>query len=253
MRSSGQSGRVLAPVVAMALLLGGCSQKVVRAGAGGTAPALSEGGTAHIRGVSDPNAQFTLISREPANGPAKPATANGQATEESSGEAQCRTSDLAIYETAASMDGNARTLTLALKNRGTAVCRISGQPTITLEDEAGVAIGGIALSRASLSGSSGAAVSVETASSGPAGAAPVVDVRLPPDGEASFKIGWTSGEGCPVVSRLRIRPSAEEVVSAGGASGERNSEGSGFITVNRPLRVCDGRVVITALRVGGAT
>jgi hypothetical protein len=151
------------------------------------------------------------------------------------------------------MDGNARTLTLALKNRGTAVCRISGHPTITPEDQAGVAIGGIAIGEANLSGSSGAAVHVETASSSPAAGAPVVDVRLPPDGEASFNIGWTSGEGCPVVSRLRIRPSAEEVVSTGGASGERNSEGPGFITVNHPLRVCDGRVVITALRVGGAT
>jgi hypothetical protein len=249
-----QTARVLASAAMLTLLVGGCSQKVVHANAAGTAPALNEGGTAHIRGVSDPNAQFTLISREPANGPAnaKAATANVQVTEESPGEAPCRISDLELYETAASMNGDARTLTLALKNRGTSVCRISGHPAITLEDEGGMAVGGIVIGEANLSGSSGAAVHSETASSSPAVAAPVVDVRLPPDGAASFDIQWTSGEGCPVVSRLRVRPSEKDVVSDGSASDEGNTEGPGFITVNRPLKVCGGRVVITALRVGGA-
>src|SRR5277367_2816428 len=120
MRNGGQVARVLVPAVMMTLVLGGCSQKVVRANAAGTAPALSEGETAHIRGVSDPNAQFTLISRDPSNVPANAKTTpvGAQAREEIPGAAQCRTSDLQVYESAASMDGDARTLTLTLKNRG---------------------------------------------------------------------------------------------------------------------------------------
>jgi hypothetical protein len=60
---------------------------------------------------------------------------------------------------------------------------------------------------------------------------PDAEITIAPRDEAWFEVGWTTGPGCPVVSRISV--------SAPGASQS--------FTVNHPLTVCDGRVQITTL------
>jgi hypothetical protein len=225
----------LLSMAALPLFAAGCSQTVARGSAAANAPTLGAEGQAHIRGVSDPNAPFTLVDRTKS-------TTTGSFSEGENAAIPCGASTLQMYEAAASMNGDARVVTLAFKNRGSAVCRLSGYPSIELQDESGVGIAGIAIRQTSALSLSGTVVGrVEDASAG----APV-DVVLRPSAEATFEIGWSSGDGCPLVSRFTVAVPGEA------ASGDNASTFSGSFTVNHPLNVCNGEVRVTALMASGA-
>ncbi len=210
-----------------------------------SAPGLNGESQAHIRGVSDPNAPFTLINRTNPTG-ATTAAATGGAN--SVAVAACRAGELQVYEAAASTNGDARVVRLALKNNGAAACRLSGYPAIELQDEHGAAIASIAVRQtgaASLSGTVAAPVREAAAQSGAASAA--VDVVLRPAGEASFEIGWSTGDGCPLVSHFTVAlPAAQDAGSEGSPSL------AGTFTINRKLNVCNGEMEVTALRPAGS-
>lgn len=237
--------------LASLLLATGCTPNAVRGKTSASAPALNGEAQAHIRGVSDPNAPFTLVSRANATVATTATAANAAAGGSEANPvaaAACRAADLQVYEAAASMKGEARVVRLALKNNGATACRLSGYPAIALEDEHGVTIASIAVRQtgaASLSGTVAAPVREAAVESGAASAA--VDVVLRPEGEASFEIGWLSGDACPLVSRFTVAlPAARETAS------EVNPSLSGTFTINRALNVCNGEMQITALRAAGS-
>jgi len=236
------SSRVWVVTAALiALLAAGCTQNAVRSKTSGSAPALSGEGQAHIRGVSDPNAPFTLIDRTK--------TAAGTAAtggEGDSAAAPCQAADLQVYEAAASMNGQTRTVRLALKNIGANSCRLNGYPAIELEDENGAAIANIAVRQTGAASLSGAVVAPVVKTSSGTAASSAVDIVLRAGSQASFEIGWSSGEGCPLVSRFTV------ALPETPASGEESAAPSGSFTINRALNVCNGEMQVTALRAGGA-
>jgi hypothetical protein len=106
---------------------------------------------------------------------------------------------------------------------------LGGYPTISLLDQNGTPVASVVVDR----------VTASTLSAklrqGPLPAAttpPEAEVTLQPQGEAWFQLGWATGDGCPVVSRI--------TVSAPGSSQT--------FAVNHPLTVCEGHVQITTLR-----
>jgi hypothetical protein len=243
---------VSVPVAVLLLLAAGCNQNAVRGKTASSAPGLNGESQAHIRGVSDPNAPFTLINRSNATGATGATAASGAGAAASGanpGEVTaCRAADLQVYEAAASTNGDARVVRLALKNNGATPCRLSGYPVIELQDELGAAIASIAVRQtgaASLSGTVAAPVREAAAQSGAASAA--VDVVLRPAGEASFEIGWSTGDGCPLVSHFTVGlPVARDAGSGG------NPSLAGTFSINRALNVCNGEMQVTALRAAAA-
>jgi hypothetical protein len=237
-------------VPAAMLLLAGCTQNAVRGTTAGSAPALNGESQAHIRGVSDPNAQFTTLVSRPKT--SAPAAAAGSGSVTVSATTACRAADLQVYEAAASMNGVARVVRLALKNNGASACSLSGYPAIELQDEHGVAIASIAVRQtgaSSLSGTIAAPVREAALAEGGSAAseAGAVDVVLRPAGEASFEIGWSTGETCPVVSRFTVAlPAARDAASTASPSL------AGTFTINRALNVCNGEMQVTALRAVGS-
>jgi hypothetical protein len=225
---------------ALALLLAqGCSQMRAPGTASSTAPTLVEDTEPHIRGVSDPNAQFTLIDRTRGV-----AVTQQNPVRDSASLSVCEPSSLQVYEAAASTNGAERSLRLAFKNRGETACRLAGSPSIVLEDENGAAIASISVRQTGESSVSGvvAAPSSQTASASP-GTPRAVDIVLSPSGEASFEIQWSSGDECPLVSSIAIGIGAPATASATSASG---------YSINRPLKVCNGEVQITSLLSGAS-
>jgi hypothetical protein len=224
------TSRILASVVILPLVAAGCSQTAVRGPAGATAPALSGESPAHIRGVSDPNAQFTLIDR----------TKSSSQTPGSDGQSvapPCTTASLQVYEVGASLHGNDHVIRLAFKNYGDASCSLSGYPGIELQDERGLPIASIAVRQtgsASLTGTVATAVET-TATSSP------VAILLRPSRAATFEIGWSSGEECPLVSRIMISMPRLPVVQQG------QNLVSGSFTISHPLSVCGGAVQVSTL------
>jgi hypothetical protein len=220
---------------ALALILAqGCSQAHAPGTASANAPGLGEDGQAHIRGVSDPNAPFTLIDRTKAH--------QEIPAEDPSSAPECGASSLQFYEAAASMNGADRTLRLALKNRGESACQLSGFPSIALLDDHGSAIASISVrqtGRSTVSGVVSAPANQPVSST----ATPGVNVVLRPSGEASFEIRWSSGDDCPLVSRLAIG-------IAGTA--EANAPLTNTFTINRPLKVCNGELRVTAFLSGSS-
>jgi hypothetical protein len=215
----------------VSLMAVGCSQNAVRRPAVATAPSVSGEAQAHIRGVSDPNAQFTLSQRTTEPSATGAATAAASAT-------PCSASSLQVYEAAASMNGDNRTLRLAFKNRGEAACSLSGYPAIELQDDRGVPVASIAVHQ---TGSASLSGTVGSSAQNAAETEPVMIV-LRPSSEATFEIGWLSGDGCPVVSRFSIAM-PRTVVSG--------STFSGSFLISHPVNVCKGEVMVTSLAMSG--
>lgn len=158
--------------------------------------------------------------------------------------ALCAPSSLQVYEAAATIDGDQRGLRLAIKNHGEAACHLAGSPTISLEDASGVAIAGIAIRRTGVASLIGVvAPPMREALSPEVGPARSVDFVLPPSGEASFEIGWSSGDGCPEVSSIAVGVASAS--KAEGASAPR-------FAIHHPLRVCGGEVRVTSLLAGSS-
>jgi hypothetical protein len=238
MKNLFQIAQTVTSVAFLPLFIAGCSQNAVRIKNSAMAPSLSDGSQAHIRGVSDPNAPFTLLDRNKTS-------AKQAFSDDESGAGTCRPSNLQVYEAAASMNGDSRVVRLAFKNRGTATCRLSGYPAIELDNEKGTAIANIAVRQiggTSLSGNVTTPVRETAAVS--VGVSQAVDVVLRPSAEASFEIGWSSGDGCPLVSRIVIALPATTANAAG------NAALAGSFAVNHPLNVCNGEIRMTALSAG---
>ncbi len=225
-----QSRSALLSAAILPLLAFGCSQTTSRGNSAANAPTLSSEGQAHIRGVSDPNAPFTLIDRTKS-------TPSAAVTESESAAIPCGASTLQMYESSASADGNKRIVTLAFKNRSAETCRLSGYPRIELQDETGTAIASIAIRQTSALTLSGTVVSPtqETAQ------APV-EVILRPSASATFQIGWSSGEECALVSGFTVEIPA----------GESTRTAIEPFAVSHPLNVCNSEILITALTTSGA-
>jgi hypothetical protein len=222
------------PVTALVSLFAiGCTQRNALGNSPRVAPTLAEE-HARIHGVSDPNAPFLLIDRttvykEVSTAQVDTATPNS-----------CGAADLQVYETAAVVNGNRRILTIAFENRGATACSISGYPEVQLQDEDGNALANIAIRQTSTLTLAGTVV----ASTEGRAPSPVVIV-LRPSGEATFQVGWSSGEGCPVVSRLTV------AVPDHAKSTEATKPAVESLSIDRPLTVCDGEVRVTALTSDG--
>jgi hypothetical protein len=225
-------------------LAAGCSQSAVRGKAGASAPTLTAEGQAHIRGVSDPNAPFTLVDRS--------STASRQNSRPGDEAAlPCQPSDLQIYEAGAAMKGSNRVLTLAIKNRSTASCRLSGYPAIELHDENGGTVATIAVHQTGALELSGSVVSAAKEVSTTAEVTKAEDTSqkfdliLRPSTAGTFQLGWTSGDECPVVSSFTVAlaPSHSDIPG---------SVLTGSFTISHSLNVCNGEIRVTSLTLGGS-
>ena len=205
-------------------LAAGCARSSMHGSAAASAPTLSEDSPAHIRGVSDPNAQFTLIDRT-----ARPATPQ-PSVDAQSGPA-CDASALRVYEVAAQMDGDSRIVKLAFVNRGETACALAGFPSIALFDDAGRRVAGIAIQQTGSMSFSGRVEASASPTQAP------LKVLLAPRGEAYFQIGWSTGDQCPTVSRFSVKAPGAVDLPAG--------ETDDSFTIDRPLTVCGGQMRIT--------
>jgi hypothetical protein len=146
----------------------------------------------------------------------------------------CDSKNLSVTEIAAAVNGKYRAVKLAFDNQGLTACRLGGYPSISLLEQDGTPVVSVVVDRVTASTLSAqlapAAAPQNTAQTENAGK-PGAQVLLAPKGEAWFQIGWSTGDGCPVVSRISVS-----------APGTTES-----FTVSHPLTICDGRVQITTL------
>jgi len=145
------------------------------------------------------------------------------------------------------MNGAERSLRLAFKNRGQAACRLNAAPSIALLDQDGTPMASITIKQTGESSLSGAVtgpvqgVAATSSSAGNNNSGNNLDVVLRPSSEASLQIGWSSGEGCPLVSRFAIG-----IPDAGSA----DSNVPIVFTIEHPVTVCGGEVRVTSLLAG---
>jgi len=211
---------------AMWPFLEGCSHST-HAALKGNAPLLQQDAPLHARGGANPNAPYTLANTTPQLVKRPPAV--DPATVDA-----CDDSRLSVTEIAAAVNGRYRGVKLAFHNESDAPCKLGGYPSISLLDESGAPVASVVIDRVTSS-----TLSAELAqkplqiAENPSNA----EVVLAPKSEAWFQLGWSSGDGCPVISRISV--------SAPGSSET--------FTVSHPLTVCDGRVQITTLRSGPDT
>jgi hypothetical protein len=138
------------------------------------------------------------------------------------------------------MNGDDRTVRLAFKNRGATACRLSGYPAIELQDDRGNPIASIKVRRtgtASFTGSVAPPLKSTTENQ-------PVDIVLRPGAEASFDIGWTSGDNCPLVSKFTV-------AAPGIGSATTAATFAGSFAINHPLNVCNGELRISPLAGSG--
>jgi hypothetical protein len=181
---------------------------------------LNEDGP-HARGGTNPNAPYMMAASNPQLVKRSDATVSTTAN-------PCDSKDLEVTEIAAAVNGNYRAVKLAFDNEGLAPCHLGGYPTISLLDKTGTPVANLVVDRVTAS-----TVSAQLAQ-GPAlptASKHDAQITIAPKGEAWFQVGWSTGEGCPVVSRISV--------SAPGSSES--------FTVNHPLTVCEGHVQITVL------
>ena len=206
----------------------GCSHAPGHFRAAASAPSLSGEGVSHARNLADPNAPFVLIDRT-----SRPAA---QQREIADGAVPlCIAANLSVSEVSASMNENSRSIKLALVNRGGSACRLAGFPAVALLDDKDNPVAGIAIQQ---TGDAEFAAHVVD-SPAPVMSQTPTEVVIPPRGAATFHIGWSTGEQCPVVSRFML--------SAPGIEASVAPEDRDRFIIDRLLIVCDGRVRVTAL------
>lgn len=187
----------------------------------GGAPVLLNEDAPRAHGGTNPNAPYLVAA-------ASPQLVKRSEDNASAPAAPCEGKDLSVTEIAAAVNGNYRAIKLAFDNEGLASCRIGGYPAISLLDTTGTPIANLAVDRVSAS-----SISARLAQ-GPAQASavkPSAQITIAPKGEAWFQVGWSTGEGCPVVARINVT-----------APGSTEN-----FAVNHPLAVCDGHVQLTTL------
>jgi hypothetical protein len=202
-------------------LLQSCAHSTHANALKGGAPVLLNEDGPHSRGGTNPNGPYLVAA-------ASPQLVKRSEASSSTAVNPCDSKDLEVTEIAAAVNGNYRAVKLAFDNQGLAPCRIGGYPTISLLDKTGTPVAKLVVDRVTTSSLTA------RLSQGPVPAAeskPDAQITIAPKGEAWFQVGWSTGQDCPVVSRISVAaPGATE-----------------SFTVNHPLTVCDGRVQITTL------
>lgn len=211
-------------VSTVALLTQGCNRGHYRATSGTVPPRLTADDRRHSRNGTNPNAPFTLTSREQRVPALRRATDPLDAT-------SCLPDDLGVVEVAEQVNGDERFVSLAFVNEGKSTCKLGGYPTLSLLDEHGQTIGSLSVVEVADS-SKVAPASPPSGAVLPTGDNRPIELMLAPQGEAYFGISWTTGAQCPSVSGLSVR-----------APGMARS-----FSINHPLSVCSGQVRVTALR-----
>jgi hypothetical protein len=194
------------------------------------APTLTAGDAPVLRNVADPNAPFLLK-------PSPPRLAKREPLLDVNGVEPCVPSQLTIFESRARVTGVHHTLRLSLSNQAEA-CRLGGYPAITLLDEAGRVIGSVVTQRVSedamsaslVKGLSAAAPIEQTDVE-----APAAQILLAHAGEAAFELGWSTGPSCTAISRIAV-----------GTPGLGSATPAPML-INRPLRLCNGTLLVTAI------
>lgn len=187
----------------------------------GGAPVLLNEDSPRSHGGTNPNAPYLVASASPQL--VKRSEANAAAPA-----GPCDGKDLSVTEIAAAVNGSYHAIKLAFDNEGLAPCRIGGYPVISLLDKTGTPVATLAVDRVSASSISARLSQGPTQTTA---AKQDAQITIAPKGEAWFQVGWSTGENCPVISRISVT-----------APGSTES-----FTVNHPLTVCEGRVQITAL------
>jgi hypothetical protein len=201
-------------------LLEGCSRSA-HTTLHGNAPALQqEDAPARARGGTNPNAPYTIAG-------ASPALVKRSAVDMSTITA-CDSSNLSVTEIAAAVNGKYRAVKLAFNNQGSEPCKLGGYPSISLLDQNNTPVASIVVDRVTASTLSAQLAQGDVQ---PVATPSNAEVMLAPKGEAWFQVGWSTGDDCPVVSRIDV--------SAPGSTQT--------FSVNHPLTVCEGRVQITTI------
>lgn len=191
-----------------------------------SAPSLQGEDASIRRNLADPNAPFMLLDRTPR--PSAIIAPDGDKTAPCSGES------LSVSEIGAAAEGNARTVRLAFVNRGDSACTLAGVPAVTLLDQSGEPVAGIAIERKQDGSYSARVTDTNTAAT--------TRVVLPPKGSAVFEISWETGPECPLINGVAISPPGINAAASGAA-------GHSF-RVDRPLRVCHRRLSVSAIGAG---
>ncbi|HVW76991.1 MAG TPA: DUF4232 domain-containing protein [Alloacidobacterium sp.] len=199
----------------------GCAHPAHSSALRGGAPLLNED-SPRANGGTNPNAPYLMKASTPQL--AHRSEASGTAVN------PCDSKNLTVTEIAAAVNGKYRAVKLAFDNDGLAPCRIGGYPTVALLDQTGTPVAHLAVDRVTDSALS-AQLSRGAVPAAATVAKPDAQITIAPRGEAWFEVGWSTGEGCPVVSRISVSA----------------PESSESFTVNHPLTVCEGRVQITTL------
>jgi len=185
------------------------------------APGLQSDDTPHLRREGNPNAPYLVASAKPQLVKRSDNTGNTAAE-------TCDGKDLSVTEIAAAVNGDYHAVKLAFYNQGLTACKIGGFPSISLLDKNGNPISSVTIQKVT---ESTVRAKLAQGSLQQASATPQAHLIIAPRSEAWFQLGWTTGDGCPTVSRISV--------SAPGSTET--------FTVNHPLSVCDGRIEITAL------
>lgn len=202
---------------------------LLAAGAGCAGSRSAHGAAVAARGTApddvarrpDPNAPYVVPAGSPHLVPRATAL-------EARNAGPCDPGVLSVEEISGDSSGIFRSVKLAFMNRGATPCRLGGYPVVTLLDAQGQNIGSIATEKIT-----SAEVVAELSQQPPsATAAPAAVVTLMPHEVAAFQVIWTTGQDCSTVSRI--------LVSAPGT--ERT------FVINQPMRICAGRIQVTALR-----
>lgn len=154
-----------------------------------------------------------------------------RATETDTRDAQpCNPDALSVEQVSGSVNGSYRSVKLAFINRGAVPCLLGGYPMVSLQNQEGQPIGSIAIDKVTAE-----KVDAEL-SQGPTPAAaeaqPVPHVTLMPHQVAAFRVAWSTGANCPVVSHLLLSAPGTEKLFA----------------IPQPMVVCAGRIQVTELR-----
>ena len=229
---------VLQSVALAALLLGaGCDAAHGPGRQGGLAPALYKEEAA--RNAANPNAPFSLRAGPPTLSARPQLLNNGLDAEMAE---PCSPAQLSLWESAARSNGSRHSLRFAVGNAGE-TCRLRGFPSLSLLRADGSIVGEVTLRKvfgsvlsASLSAPSDAAGSAPNLTAGGTAETPSPSVVLPPKGEASFELGWTSGPNCERVSRIAI-----------GMPGTSRA-----VVLPRELLICQKEILITAVAAPGS-
>ena len=211
---------VLLAVVTCSLMAvcGGCAAS--RSARAGLAPAKANAPD-DTGPRTDPNAPYLMPAEAPQLIPRATAV-------DASHAGPCDPEVLSVEEIAGDANGNFRSAKLAFMNRGAVPCHLGGYPIINLIDQEGENIGSVTMEKitpaeviAELSQKQAAPEKEATAS-----------VTLMPHEVAAFEVVWTTAPSCSRVSRiLVVAPGTERAFS-----------------VAQPMRVCSGRIQVTALR-----